>query len=211
MFRSVFVVVLLAAATPGRADTLYKYEDADGNWVYSDRPPADGSPAETRDLERGGSDPEFLVQHVAGKGSVSFVATNGYHAPFEVMLHFESIIGLEQPPDDLELRWLVPARTQATLLTLEHRESDVEPEARYLYEYVAGPSDAWHEPERPYRIPYALAQSFPVSQAYPDVATHKTPDSAHAVDFALPVIDSRRAPMRFTIGRMVTTSSVSPE
>ena len=134
MFRSVFVVVLLAAATPGRADTLYKYEDADGNWVYSDRPPADGSPAETRALERGGSDPEFLVQHVADEGGVSFVATNGYYAPFEVMLHFERITGLEQPSDDLELRWLVPARSRATLLTLEQSDSAVEPEAHYLYE-----------------------------------------------------------------------------
>ena len=187
MPRSVLFAVLLAAAALGRADTLYKYEDEEGNWIYSDRPPPDGSPVETRALERGSADPAFVVRHVADDDGLSFVATNGYHAPFEVMLHFDRIEGLEHPPAELELRWVVPARSRATLLTLERRESAAEPRADYLYEFVAGPSGASHVPERPYRTPYALAQSFPVTQAYPDAATHQTPDSAHAVDFAVPV------------------------
>lgn len=187
MFRKLLIVVLVLAATTGRADTLYQYKDAEGNWIFSDRPPTDGSIAETRPLARGSAAPDFTVQHTVDEAGLSFVATNSYHAPFEVMLHLEHIVGLEHPPADRELRWLVPARSRATLLTLERGERGAEPEVRYLYEYVAGPSNAWHAPERPYRIPYALAQSFPVTQAYPDVATHQTPDSVHAVDFALPV------------------------
>ena len=47
--RSALGFVLLFAAALGHADTLYKYQDADGNWIFSDRPPPDGSRLRTDD------------------------------------------------------------------------------------------------------------------------------------------------------------------
>lgn len=39
--------VLLATAMPSAAQQVYRYKDADGRWVYTDRPPANRQPAET--------------------------------------------------------------------------------------------------------------------------------------------------------------------
>jgi murein DD-endopeptidase MepM/ murein hydrolase activator NlpD len=49
-----------------------------------------------------------------------------------------------------------------------------------------GAPGAVHHPHQPYRAPFALGASFPVSQAYPARITHVTPDSIYAVDIVVP-------------------------
>jgi murein DD-endopeptidase MepM/ murein hydrolase activator NlpD len=44
-----------------------------------------------------------------------------------------------------------------------------------------------HQPEGPYRAPFALARRFKVTQAYPSHETHVDVASAYAVDVAMPV------------------------
>ncbi len=187
MRRSAIGILLILVAALGHADTLYKYQDADGNWIFSDRPPPDGAEAEVRALSAGGGTAAFVVTHAAVDDGLRFTATNDYHAPVEVMMRFDRLDGFQYPDIDGDLRWTVPARSALTLFTLGRRQGAAEADVQYYYEFVAGSPTAQHTPGRPYRTPYALAQSFPVSQAYPTAATHKTVDSAYAVDFAVPV------------------------
>jgi murein DD-endopeptidase MepM/ murein hydrolase activator NlpD len=63
----------------------------------------------------------------------------------------------------------------------------VRPFVEYRYEFLVGDPSAEHAPPGPYRVPFAVASDFPVSQAYPDVVTHTTPDSRYAVDIVMPV------------------------
>lgn len=169
------------------ADQLYKYQDDDGNWIFTDRPPEPGRRVETRDLVTGARAPVVHVRHSVAGRRIRFAAENEFHAPVEVVLAFDDIAGLEYPPPDSELRWTVPPRESLTLLTLGIIDTVESPEVAYRYEYLIGSPDARHAPERPYRMPYALATAYPVTQAYPDTATHRTPDSRHAIDFAMPV------------------------
>jgi len=184
---SAVLLLTFAAAGPAAADTLYKYQDADGNWIFSDRPPADGSSAETRQLEASFESPELNVRHSVAGRRIEFVAENRFHAPVEVMLRFQRLSGIQYPDPDEPLRWTVPASGASPLMELEILGNSGTTAVEYQYEYVAGSPDAVHRPDRPYRIPYALATRFMVTQAYPDAVTHRTPDSAHAVDFAMPV------------------------
>ena len=57
---------------------------------------------------------------------------------------------------------------------------------RYAWKAALGSPEAVHTPARPYRAPFALGETFTVSQAYPLRITHVTPDSQYAVDIALP-------------------------
>jgi murein DD-endopeptidase MepM/ murein hydrolase activator NlpD len=57
----------------------------------------------------------------------------------------------------------------------------------YAFQYLHGHPGAKHTPEQPYRLPYALATGFPVSQAFPDAVTHTDDANRHAVDFVMPV------------------------
>ncbi len=183
------ILSLAAGGFGGKAaaDQLYKYQDEDGNWIFSDRPPEDGRSAETRDLATGASTPVVHVRHSVAGRSIRFLAENEFHAPVEVILAFDGIAGVEYPPPAAELRWTVPPRESLALLSLGVLGNVEAPEVAYRYEYLIGSPDARHAPERPYRIPYALATAYRVTQAYPDTATHRTPDSRHAVDFAMPV------------------------
>jgi murein DD-endopeptidase MepM/ murein hydrolase activator NlpD len=184
---SAVAVLFVLVASCSYADTLYKYQDADGNWIFSDRPPPDGAEAEVRVLGSGDSGAAFAVAHAAVNDGLQFTASNDYHAPVEVMLRFDRLDGFQYAEGDQELRWTVPARSTRTLLTLVRRGGSRQADVQYYYEYVAGSPAASHAPARPYRTPFALAQSFPVTQAYPTAATHQAADSAYAVDFALPV------------------------
>ena len=177
----------LAGGFAAAADQLYKYRDDDGNWIFTDRPPEPGRRVETRDLVTGARAPVVHVRHGVAGRRIRFTAENEFHAPVEVVLAFDDIAGLEYPPPDSELRWTVPPRESLTLLTLGIVDTVESPEVAYRYEYLIGSPDARHVPERPYRMPYALATAYPVTQAYPDTATHRTPDSRHAIDFAMPV------------------------
>ena len=57
----------------------------------------------------------------------------------------------------------------------------------YQFQVIPGNPEANHEPESLYRLPYASAESFNVSQAYPDQITHADPSSQHAIDFEMPI------------------------
>ena len=188
MRNSALACLLLAALATGvAAESLYKYYDGEGNLIFSDRPPPDGAPAETRDLETGISTPVVSLTHRINGQEIEFVADNAFHAPVEVILRFDTLSGFEYPDPDKPLRWVVPATAEVVLFRLGLRTDGSKPEVSYEYEYLVGSPTARHSPERPYRLPYAQATRYPVTQAYPDAVTHRTPDSAHAVDFAMPV------------------------
>jgi murein DD-endopeptidase MepM/ murein hydrolase activator NlpD len=57
---------------------------------------------------------------------------------------------------------------------------------KYFWRAVLGSPDAVHTPGRPYRVPFGIGSTYPISQAFPSRITHMTADSWYAVDIALP-------------------------
>jgi murein DD-endopeptidase MepM/ murein hydrolase activator NlpD len=178
-------MLLLCGSAHGQ--TLYKYRGDDGEWIYSDRPPADGSDAETHSLAQRGTPGSLGVSHSFTGNGLQFVADNRYYAPVEVTLVFESIEGVDYPHPDDDLRWVVPARSQLILLDLPSIGVIDTPSARYSYAYLPGDPAAQPDSDTTYRLPYAVGTSHTVTQAYPVSATHQTRDSMYAVDFSMPV------------------------
>ena len=170
------------------AQTLYKYRGENGEWIYTDRPPDDGEDvAETRNLSTGAVRGTVSVESRAGSGTIELVANNGYHIPVELKIDFKRIQGLSFPDPDRRLVWVLPPRSETTVLTLALTGDVAAPEAEYAYQYVPGDPTATHRPTSLYRVPFSLAMEYPVTQAYPDVTTHRTPDSYYAVDIAMPI------------------------
>jgi murein DD-endopeptidase MepM/ murein hydrolase activator NlpD len=188
--KSLFVaiVLLLAAGGFASAQSLYKYRGDDGEWIYSDRPPDDDILVEIRQLEGSAQDsPEIDVTHEFVGRAVELVAHNESYAPIELVVNFKTIRGLEFPHPDQSLTWVVPARTDLPLLALELLENETAPFLEYQYQYLAGDPAARHRPGQAYRVPFAIATDHPVTQAFPEVATHVTRDSHYAVDVAMPI------------------------
>lgn len=168
------------------AQELYKSRGADGEWIYSDRPPAGGAAIEKRELRPARSKPEVTVTHQVDGRVVILRANNQFYAPVELTLDIEQISGLQYPDFDQQFRWMLPPRSETELFSLDALEGGA-PFIQYQFKYLPGDPEAVHRPTEAYRVPFAIASDYPVSQAYPDASTHAAPDSYYAVDMALPI------------------------
>ena len=188
--KSLFVAIVLLLASSGfaSAQSLYKYRGAEGEWIYSDRPPDDDTLVEVRQLEGATKDAaEVDVTHEFAGRTVQLIAHNRSYVPIELVVTFKTIQGLEFPDPDQPLTWVVPPRSDLSLIALDLLENESAPFLEYQYQHLAGDPAARHRPGQAYRAPFAVATDHPVTQAFPEVATHMTRDSQYAVDVAMPI------------------------
>ena len=168
------------AAMPGLAQSVYRYKDAQGQWVYTDRPPASRRPPEAMVLSATGASPRILVEPRSGANGIALVAINECRCTVEFGIKTRGSDGSEHAG-----RAVVAPRSEQVLIEVPAPPGTGE--IRFDYGYVIGDPGASHAPSGPYRAPFALAQSYQVTQASPDEVTHKDAGSRHAVDIAMPV------------------------
>jgi len=181
-------LLLLMAVSPAvQAQALYKYRGDNGEWIFSDRPPPDGSRAEVRELESSSQPGVVTVDDEFVGRTLELTASNDFHAPVELKLTIERIRGLEFPDAEDDLHWILPPRSRTSLVALSLLENQAAPVLQYSYRYLPGDPAAEHAPPGAYRVPFAIASNYPVSQAFPEVITHTSPDSYHAIDLAMPI------------------------
>ncbi|MBT8081894.1 MAG: M23 family metallopeptidase [Gammaproteobacteria bacterium] len=169
------------------AQTLYKYRGENGEWIFSDRPPADGRNAETRSVERRARRGSVSVSHSFTGSGLQFIASNRYHAPVELKLFFDNIAGVDYPHPDDDLLWVIPARSDLVLFELPVLGTVAAPSAQYRYVWLPGDPAARPASDVTYRVPYSLGTRHEVTQTFPVSATHRTRDSMYAIDFAMPI------------------------
>jgi len=177
---------LTMAVLSARAQSLYKYQDEDGVWVYTDRQPAGVEEYEQDVLEATLEAAEVRLFQRADESGWVLVAENTYFSPVQVAYELAK---MENLAADTEKQGVVvlPARSETILLTVGRGDLTRRSSFEYQFQYIPGDPDASHQPQRPYRLPFAPASRFPVSQAYPDSITHSDPSSRHALDFVMPV------------------------
>jgi len=204
---------MLGSFTPGAslAQTAYRYKDANGQWVYTDRAPpstagqsAASSAQSTIHLEREEPALKLAVERRKDGDSIQLVAVSDCLCvtSFRVtILHS----GDPAVADNSDFRVLLQPRTEATVVRIARpaaikaaagarvgasetgsRVPGASAELKYTWRAALGPPDAQHNPPRPYRVPFAVGSTYRVAQAFPTRITHTTPDSAYAIDIALP-------------------------
>jgi murein DD-endopeptidase MepM/ murein hydrolase activator NlpD len=150
-------------------------------------PPPDARETEVRELPTGSKPPAVSITTTLVERNLRLTARNEFFAPVEVVLALDELRNVVLPPSELEMHWVIPARGKLDLLQLAAVADNVVPEVEFRYIWLPGDPASEHEPAQPYRAPFAIAKSFPISQAYPMAITHNTPDSRHAVDIAMPI------------------------
>lgn len=186
--RLVLSLLLAAAvASSGHAQRLYKYRDANGAWVFTDRQPRAGTAFESLPLTPSREDGEVrLLQRTLADQRVQLVAQSTYYGPVQIAFELTQMENLAPSVPATGTRVLEP-RSETQLLVLERADAAAEMHVEYRFQYIPGRPDAEHRPSAPYRLPYALATSHLVAQAFPDRITHMDPSSRHAIDFVMPV------------------------
>jgi len=162
------------------AQQVYRYKDASGQWVYTDRPPDGTRAAETMSVGGGAASPRIAVQPRSSAAGVALVAVNECRCVVEFGVKATGGAGAEQAA-----RAVVGPRSEQVLLEVPAPPGAGE--IRFDYGYVIGDPAASHQPPGPYRAPFATARSFTVSQAAPDAITHRDAGSRDAVDISMPV------------------------
>jgi murein DD-endopeptidase MepM/ murein hydrolase activator NlpD len=183
------VLAAVAATLPTRpvaAQKLFKYRDANGVLVYTDREPDAGQQYETEKVERAFDKPEVKLARRNTAEGVTLFAQNTYFAPVQVLYRITKAdnVAADTPREGL---LLLPARAETKLVDVL-RDNAREPISfDYEFQFLPGDPKAQHRPDLPYRLPYAQSSSHTVSQAYPDKVTHGDPSSNYAVDFVMPI------------------------
>jgi murein DD-endopeptidase MepM/ murein hydrolase activator NlpD len=208
------LALLLFSGGSVNAQEMYKYQDENGDWIYTDRPPQEGQIAEIRDLPTGLAAPTVTVTTSLTGRQISFNARNDYAVPVEVVLALDELRNLELPRPDQSMRWVVGPRSDLQLFQLDAVDDNVAPEAIFRFLWLPGDPEALHDDNQLYRAPFAVANDYPISQTFPVGITHLTPDSYYAVDIAMPVGTSIYAARAGTVFEVASTNfrgGVDPE
>jgi murein DD-endopeptidase MepM/ murein hydrolase activator NlpD len=180
-------VILLICSGVLFAQTLYKYQDADGTWIYTDRKPPAEKQAETRDLPSAAKAPTVAVTTSLVGREVRFTGFNEFDAPVEIIVELETLHNVELPMPDQALHWVLAPRSRLILFQLSAIEDNIAPQVDYRFTWLHGDPASEHNPAQPYRAPFAVAGHHPITQAFPLGTTHDTVESRHSVDIAMPI------------------------
>jgi murein DD-endopeptidase MepM/ murein hydrolase activator NlpD len=179
------IAMLLVHAAPACAQKLFKYRDANGVWVYTDRQPSSDQHYEETSLARTFEAAEVRLYQRAEGGGIALIAQSTYFAHVQVayrLTHLDNVAASVKRSGLITL----PPRSDTRLTIVAKQNPNRSMSFSSEFQFLPGDPEAIHSPEGPYRLPFALATSFPVSQAYPDRITHVDPSSEHAVDFSMP-------------------------
>ena len=178
---------VLTAMGPAQAQSLYKYRDERGVWVYTDRPPESPVEIEEVSIERREASPVVeLFERVRANGTHMLAARNSFYGTVQIAFELLSATNLAGDVPERGNRILDP-RSVTELFPLHPVRPEQPMNVEYAFQYLHGHPGAKHLPEEPYRLPYALATEFPVSQAFPDTVTHTDAANQYAIDFVMPV------------------------
>jgi hypothetical protein len=182
----VIVTAALAVALPGAtlAQSAYKYRDTNGQWVFTDH--AANATAPAGDAISLSHEPGALhvsVERTDSDASTQLIGVNDCLCVVTLRVSIEQSDFAQISRGHAYQMTLEPGARQA-LVTAPHVSG--QGRLRYSWTVAIGSPKAVHTPLRPYRAPFAVGETFTVTQAYPTRMTHVTPDSAYAVDFALP-------------------------
>jgi murein DD-endopeptidase MepM/ murein hydrolase activator NlpD len=180
-------LALLVFALPGTmlmAQTVYKYRDANGQWVFTDQASPSAESGESFSLGHADNTLHVSVDREDDAQSMQLIAVNDCLcvATFQVSIVHS---GFDTIADGSRYQATLQPGTRQTVLRAT-RPVGEDPALRIAWKAALGSPDAVHTPALPYRVPFGVGSTFQISQAYPVRITHTTAESQYAVDIALP-------------------------
>ena len=175
---------LLLPAVAG-AKNIYKYQDENGIWHFTDQAPEETVQFETVYMERE-PEPRIKMRQEGTKHSPVYILFNDFWGPVEIELKLTDAVNvLTEPP--LPARFVIPGQQEQTLVGL----GALDPQRGFQYRLnmssVPGRPISTPVMDLVVLPPFAQGEQFPISQGFQGEKTHLTPDSEFAIDIAMPV------------------------
>ena len=182
---SLALASLVLACTAG-AQKLFKYKDANGVLVFTDRQPDSAQPYEQSKLAKRFEPPEVQLFQREDDAGLALIAKNTFFAPIQLAYRLSQLrnVASDTPREGLTV---LPPRSEVTVIEVGRAVPGQNSGFQYEFQFLPGEPEAEHKPAQPYRLPFALSTTVGVSQAFPDTTTHGDPGSQYAIDFVMPV------------------------
>ena len=179
------LIGLMLLSLPLSADNIYKYQDEDGIWHFTDRAPDEEVEFEVVYMERE-REPRIKLRREGKKENPVYMLFNDFWGPVEVELRFENAVNILSEPS-LPARFVVPGQKEQALVGIG--ALDLRQGFTYRLSMSSVPGQPIETPVEGLVIypPFAADETYPVSQGFNGSTTHTTPDSTYAVDIVMPV------------------------
>jgi murein DD-endopeptidase MepM/ murein hydrolase activator NlpD len=173
---------------PCAAKKLYKFQDAEGGWHYTDKVPKAQQvtklKVEVRQLKVEPKQRVWLNQ-MGKKHSPEFVIRNDYSGPIEVEVVLSEKINVQAKPA-LPRKFVVQPGTSSPLFGLGALDEYQSWQYSLQYRYSLGEPLVKHSKQAIYYPPFASDRTFRISQAFDGKFSHTDKQNKYAVDFAMP-------------------------
>jgi len=183
--RLLLAATMLLAPALAPAKNIYKYQDENGIWHFTDRAPAEDIPFDTVYMERE-PEPRIKLRQEGSKGSPVYIVFNDFWGPVEIELKLVDAVNvLSEPP--LPARFVIPGQREQILVGLGAMDQTRGYQYRLSMSSVPGSPISTPVGGIVLLPPFASDEQFPISQGFKGEKTHTSPDSEYALDIAMPV------------------------
>lgn len=185
LLRRQSLFLLLLISTTATAKTLYKYQDKQGRWYFTDKAPVTDYSVEVRHLKPA---PKQRV-HLEKTGSSSnpaFYLVNQYPGPIEVAIDWEQQADLVSTPE-LPHRFVIESGKSDALFTINAVGQTSSQTFTLQYQYVVGRPLPHYSSPTPYLPPLAPGSRFLVTQTFNGEFSHNDAQNRYAVDIMMPI------------------------
>ena len=156
-----------------QAGQMYKYQDANGNWIFSDKPPEKAQSFETLQYQQD-KKPAARIKLYYVKNSEGYTlhAKNSFYMPIE--------IGFTSPITKKNLRKVIPARGSMALFYSDNKTEQVS------YRWALGDPNSIADNYQ-YPAPFSSPKGHTITQAFNGKFSHTNDYNKYAVDIAMDV------------------------
>lgn len=180
-------LLAIAACLPAAllADNIYKFQDKDGIWHFTDKKPDEGQEFEAIYMQKE-AEPRIKLRREGTEASPVYLLFNNFWGPVEVEFRLANAINVMSEPE-LPARFVVPRQTEKALVGL----GSIDPRQGFSYQIqlssVPGPPIAQRVENSVLHAPFPAGESYFISQGFNGSTTHNSPDSEFALDIVMPV------------------------
>ena len=180
----VFLLFIMLFSFSVSAKKLYKYQDENGRWSFSDKPPKTEQPVEVTQLKPT-SKQNVRLKKIGARTSPQFMVINHYGGTIEVKASFSVQENFISKPA-LPQTFIVNSGESPVLFQLFQINPRQKSGYHVDYTYMFGNPQAKHEENAVYLPPFAKGKRFQISQAFNGSFSHTTKENHHAVDLTMP-------------------------
>lgn len=182
--KSVFALLMMLSVPVLQAGDVYKWQDENGHWNYSDRPPDKQADF---DVIQTPAEPRRMVSARQGgvQGRPEHFFYNRYHGKAEIQLEMSEASNVKAHPS-LPAQFVLPADSERALVRFSALDPTLPFTYRLSYRMVPGAPMTRLPPDPDFYPPFARGSQFPISQGLDDSHTHKDRPNQYAVDIGMP-------------------------